>query len=649
MKRFSFVVAAVIISSTLHAQDRDSTVRSLDEIVITANKYPKKQSETSKVITVINSLQIEKSGGKTLPELLNTVAGVTIIGANNNPGTNLTTSIRGSSAGNVLILMDGIPVNDPSVNTNYFDLNFIDLSQVERIEILKGGHSTLYGSDAVAGVINIIRKKPGIAKLSTHGSLSAGSYNTFQQALGIGGMVKKIDYSVNYSHISSNGFSSAHDRDNSGIFDDDGYDQHSVNGRVGIKPAKNLKVTLSGSMSKYKTDLDASGFTDERDYTADNNNRQAAAGLVYSYGKGNITVNYHFNRAERKYLDDSIHKSSLFLDFSRSRFIGRTHFAEIYTNWKFKELELLAGLDYRKNDTEQEYWSTGPYGPYGTNLNAKMNQVSPYASVVFKPFTNFTAEAGARLNLHSEYGNNCTFTLNPAIVLKNKVKLFTNLYTAFKTPTLYQLFDQMAGNKNLHPEKSLILEGGAELFSGKLFTSRIVAFYRNTKDAIVYSFNPVTFESKYLNAARQQNHGIELEMGYTKEKLTLSVNYTYTDGKTMASFDGIGAPLTKDTTYYNLYRIPKHAVNIHARLQLSDKFHVAARVHGVSSREEFIYGSSPESLKAYTLVDLYGEYKFTNKLRIFLDLKNIFDKEYFDFLGYNAKKFNFMGGVNFRL
>src|SRR5688572_23941626 len=183
MKKGFFVVAAIIIGSQLQAQE-DST-RSLDVVIVTSYKFPKKQSETGKVVTVINRDDIEKSGGKTVGEILNNVAGTTIIGANNSPGTNQTIAIRGASAGNVLILIDGIPVNDPSVISNYFDMNFISPDQVERIEIMKGGHSTLYGSDAVAGVVNIISKKVAPKKFSLDGELTGGSYTTLKQNIGI--------------------------------------------------------------------------------------------------------------------------------------------------------------------------------------------------------------------------------------------------------------------------------------------------------------------------------------------------------------------------------------------------------------------------------------------------------------------------------
>ncbi len=647
MKKQFFVVSAVILSSILQAQD--TTSNSLDEVILTASKYPQKQSETGKVVTVINRQQIEKSSGKTLSELLNLVAGTTIIGANNNLGTNLTTSIRGSSAGNVLILLDGIPVNDPSVISNYFDINFLTLDQIERIELLKGGQSTLYGSDAVSGVINIISRKATDKKINVSGNFTGGTYHTLNQSVAIGGKGNNTDYSVNYTHLNSDGFSAAYDKNNTGIFDKDGYNQHAVNGRFGFKAGKKIKATLFGTYSNYKTDLDASAFTDERDYTAENNNKQAGAGVVYTFNKGAVHVNYNYNRAERNYLDDSSHKSSPYVTFSKSNYIGRTHYAELYSNWKLNQWELLIGGDYRFNNTDQSYWSTGPYGPYAPPvLNVEMNQISPYASVIYK-HNNFNLEFGSRLNIHSEYGNNVSFTFNPSYLINNKAKVFGNLYSAFKTPTLYQLFDQSAGNAELSPEKGIIGEAGVELFSIKSFKARLVGFYRNTKDAIVYTFNPSTFASKYLNASKQTNYGAELEAGYSKGKLNITANYTYTNGKTTSTYDGTGTVLSKDTSYFNLYRIPKHAINLNAGMQITKALFVSTRIHSISKREEFIYGSVPETLKAYTTIDLYGEHKFSQQAKLFLDLKNITNKQYFDFLGYNTRKFNFTIGVSFQL
>ena len=237
MKKHFFVLAAVIISHQLIAQD---TARlQLDEVVVTANKYEQKQSTTGKVLNIISRQQLERSGGKTLSEVLNTLPGLTMIGANNVLGTNQNISIRGASAGNVLLLIDGIPVNDPSAITNYYDLNFINIDQVERIEVLKGGQSTLYGSDAVAGVINVILKKAD-KKITVFGGVTGGSYNTLKESIGFGGQQKNTHFSINYTHQSSDGFSAATDKNKVGGFDNDRFKQHALNGRFEFSPAKNL-------------------------------------------------------------------------------------------------------------------------------------------------------------------------------------------------------------------------------------------------------------------------------------------------------------------------------------------------------------------------------------------------------------------------
>src|SRR5436190_2991516 len=181
MKRKIFVVAAVIISSQLNAQ-KDTTV--LDEAVVTANKFEQKQSQTGKVITVINKEQLEKSNGKTVAQLLNEQAGITIAGAYMSAGSVQTVFMRGASSGRTLILIDGIPVNDPSMINNEFDLNLISINDVERIEICKGAQSTLYGSDAIAGVINIITVKKNVNKpFNVKATAGFGNKKTFRDNL----------------------------------------------------------------------------------------------------------------------------------------------------------------------------------------------------------------------------------------------------------------------------------------------------------------------------------------------------------------------------------------------------------------------------------------------------------------------------------
>jgi vitamin B12 transporter len=650
MKRKILIVAALTISSSIFSQT-DSSFKTLEEVVFTVGKFPRKQSETGKVITVIDKKQLEQNSGRTIPEILNTVSGTTIIGANNTLGTNQTVSIRGSSAGNVLILLDGIPVYDPSALANYFDLNAIITEQVERIEILKGGQSTLYGSDAVAGVINIITQKTISKKQLITAGLHAGSYNTFKQNFGIAGNTKSLNYDLQLSNIQSKGFSSAYDSSDIKGYDKDGFDQQNISLRLTQKITDRLKAKFSGFYNTYNTDLDESAFTDDKDFTSKNINTQINTGLVYTTAKSIFNLNYQYNSNDRNYLNDSAFKGNPFFYYSKSKYKGGSHYAEIYGNRKFENAELLFGIDFRKNGTDQTYLSVSSFGPYKTTLDdslANTTQVSPYASYVLQK-NNFSLESGIRWNNHSAYGNNFTYTFNPYFILNKNSKVFTNIYSAFKTPTLYQLFDPFSGNKNLEAENSQIYEAGVH-FSKKQFDTRIVGFYRNTKNAIQYVItNPAWFSGEFQNASRQINHGAEIESSYNFSKWNFKANYTFTKGEIRSSFDASGNKLDKDTTYNSLFRVPQHALNISAGYQLSEPVYLNINVRSVSKRLEPIYASSPKTLKGYYTINLYGEYKINKNFKAFFDLKNITDQKYFDVLGYNTRRFNFNTGVNCRL
>lgn len=181
MSRKLLAIVAAGATLTAAAQTKDTlSGKSLDPVVVTANKIEQKQSQTGKVITVITKDQVEHSPSKTVAQLLNEQAGIVINGALNNAGSVQTIFMRGANAGRTLILIDGIPVNEPSQINNDYDMNLFSINDVEKIEICKGAQSTLYGSDAIAGVINIITVKPNVNKaFAGKATLTAGNLNTY--------------------------------------------------------------------------------------------------------------------------------------------------------------------------------------------------------------------------------------------------------------------------------------------------------------------------------------------------------------------------------------------------------------------------------------------------------------------------------------
>jgi vitamin B12 transporter len=321
MKKKFFMVAAVIISSQLQAQE-DTTGKVLDEVILTANKFEQKQSQTGKVVTVISKEQLEKSGGKTVAQVLNEQVGITIAGAYTIAGSVQTVFMRGASSGRTLIMLDGIPVNDPSMINNEFDLNLFSINDVERIEICRGAQSTLYGSDAIAGAINIITVKKDVNKpFNLKVTSGLGNKNTVRNNIQLYGKAGKLTYTTRFGKLSTNGFSAANDKTGTGNYDKDGYDGNVVNAALQYQVIPSLLVKTFIQHSRYKADVDAGVFADDKDYTINNSYLSSGAGINFKKGILNITGNYQHGELKRRYLNDSLYPRS-YLSFVRNNYGG---------------------------------------------------------------------------------------------------------------------------------------------------------------------------------------------------------------------------------------------------------------------------------------------------------------------------------------
>ncbi|MDB5198938.1 MAG: hypothetical protein JWO92_901 [Chitinophagaceae bacterium] len=650
MKKKILFVAACITGSTLFAQLapqlREDTTKTLDPVIITANKIAQKQSTTGKVITVITKEQIEKSTGKTLSEVLNQQVGITISGANNNFGTNQSLYIRGAHAANTLILLDGVPVYDASGETSQFDISNFSLFNIERIEILKGAQSTLYGSDAVAGVVNIITKKGGDKSFNVNGMLSAGSYNTYKGSAAINGKNKKGEtYFISYSKINSKGFSAAYDSTGKNNFDKDGFNQDAFLGNYGFKPLENLHARVYGNYSNSKADIDAGAFTDDKDYTYKYRNLQAGSEVKYSLHNTCIIFNYNYNWYDRNYLDDSTDVGG-FSKYQKGNYKSSSHFTELYANFKLnKNIGLLAGVDYRHNATDQDYFYFPNFGflsPPISHDSAKTKQFSTYTSLSFKFENGFNAELGGRWNNHNIYGNNFTYSFNPSYY-KDNFKVFANISSGYRVPSLYQLYSEF-GNKKLKPETSTNIEGGLQFLKENI-NARIVLFKRDIKNVFAFYTDPVTYAGKYINEDKQKDHGVETELSLRISRhINLSANYTYVTGE-ISTKDFAG----RDTTYENFYRKPSQTFNFTISYQAMKELFLSTHFKIISKFYEAQYAAAPYQMKGYYTLDVYGEYKFNNNFKVFADLQNITNQKYFDIRGFNSKQFNFNAGINLNL
>jgi vitamin B12 transporter len=639
MSRFlTLSILALTATAATAQQKKDTLVKSLDEVVVTANKISQKQSTTGKVVSVIDQATLQRNQGKTITEILNYQAGVFINGANNVLGTNQDVYFRGANTGNVLILVDGIPVGDPSQIDNSFDLNNIPTSQVERIEILKGAQSTLWGSDAVAGVINIITKKAGTKKIGVEALLSYGSYNTVRGAAGINGTVDKFSYNINDNFTGSDGFSAAYDSTGKQNFDKDGFHQNNV--QANLKYAISSRLTIKGlyNFGKYKADLDAGAFTDDRNYRFTNTNNINNLELIYNGSAISLHLSNTLIKAERIFFDDTTSQGG---NYIRGNYNGNSVVTELFANIRLSnKLSWISGLQYTGQKTDQQYLSIDNFGTYKTALgdSARAKNFSVYNSLMLTDARGLNIEAGFRYNNHSIYGDNTTFTFNPSYNIDDNSRVFVNISSGYKIPSLYQLYSEY-GNKLLKPEDSRNYELGVQTFSNNKRNSfRITGFIRDTKNLIVFYTDTVTYASRYVNRDQQHDYGFEME-----NTISIGVfgswinNLTYVDG------EGIN----NNVKTKNLFRRPNFTFNSTLTLQLSKGFTLDPSFRFVGTRLKGDYDAGPELMPQYYILDCYAAYAFSKYLRVFIDWRNITDQQYFDVPGYNSRRTNIMTGINF--
>lgn len=624
----TLLISSALLSGIYSYSQDSTTAKSLDPVVITATKSPVKLSQTGKVVTVISPEQIDRSQGKNLAQILTEQSGMIVNGANSNPGKDKSVFLRGASNKYTLILLDGVPVNDPSGPGGAFDLRLFPVEQIDHIEILKGSQSTLYGSDALAGVINIITKKGGGKKIGINGGANYGSFNTFNGSAGVNGSTDNIDYNVNYAYSNTDGISEALDTTGKANFDKDGFMRNSFQANLSFKAGKNLKISPYYRYSYYKGSFDADAFTDGTNaYNALLNNTGAVA--TYNLPRGTITANYGYTYAKRLYISD----------FGTTPFKGRFHTAEAYLTQSLNNtVKLLAGFNYQT------------YGLRDTTLekiNPKTSIISPYVSFFIQNPTGLNVEVGGRYNHHSEFGGNFTYSFNTSYLINKQWKVFANISSGFKAPTVNDLFGPTfyGSNPDLKPEQSRNFEGGVQVnaVQDKLQLTA-TGYYRDITDLIAY------VGTQLINIDEQKDKGAELEASFTpNEKWTIKAAYNFVTGNLYQSRDG------KDTSFYNLLRRPKNAVLATVGFQATKQLYVSVSAQSLGKRNDLFfapptYAGQQVDLSAYTIVNAYAEYKFLEgKLKLFVDARNLTDVDFTEVYGYSNAGINVTGGFRFNL
>lgn len=609
---------------------RQDSIRSvaLQEVIVTATKFAKSSTETGKVVTVIDRVQLERSAGKDLAQLLNEQVGIVVNGAYSNAGKDKAVYMRGAGNAYTLILLDGIPLNDPSgINGGAYDLRLLSLDQVERIEIVKGSQSTLYGSEAMAGVINIISRNAGVKPIQAQAGLSYGSFNTRRGNAAVMGSTDVLDYNVSYQKMKTDGISEALDEANAG-FDKDGAVQDAIQAAVGIKPMGNFSIRPFARYNRFNGDYDAGARTDDRQSNFETALFNWGASSQYTFKKGSVQALFGKENSDRTFNSA----------FGKFEYKGIFQHAEVFGRYNVNEkTQVIAGLNHQSWKLVEQ---TSPATEESTTI------VSPYASLFLKPITNLSVELGTRFNSHSQFGSNATYSFNPSYLINKQAKLFFNLSTGFKAPSLTQLYGQFGANRDLKPERSRSTEAGVQWFSpnGKL-NMRAVWFDRKLEDVIIY-----TGAFRYDNFDQQQDHGAEWEAEVSLYRwMKLQANYTYVTGETQTSRNN------QPVEIRGLLRRPKHTLSMQAGFTCGENWFASITAQHFAKRQDQFFDLTDFStqsveLDSYTLVNVYLENKMANnRVKCFVDVKNLLDADYEEIFGYSTFGINATVGVTLQL
>lgn len=588
----------------------------LEKMVITATRTEERIESVASSVTVITAEEIEAKQVTTVLEVLRSVKGFDVV-QNGGVGKRTSIFVRGGNSGHILVMIDGIQVNSPT--TGSYDFANLTVDNIDRIEIIRGPQSTLYGSDAMAGVINIISKE-GKGSLQWQISGEGGTYNTKKISLSASGSSEKTNYSFSASRFKTDGFSVAKDLD-----EDDGYENTSFSGKVGLNFSESLDIDLGISYSEATSDLDY--YYDSATFTTtpDALNYEMGTKTLTPYIKAVQRINNNWDHTIMASLDEA----------SITEKKDSTTTSEIDTtvkniNWQHnlylaKETNTLTfGVEY-----EEQAGENGGEGDFKKFIYNKAFYLQDQASM----FTErLNVSLGVRVDDHSLFGEEMTSRITALYNLKLTGTKFKGSWgTAFKAPTLNDLYYNASwgiGNPDLKPEKSTGYDIGFEQKISDLILISADYFENDFKNLIQWDWSifPMTPE----NISKAETKGYEFGFNFKPVKsfyIDASCTLLETEDKLT------GNELARRANN-------KGAITVGWTPEKAD-FNLT--VNKVGKRWD--NGGNTTKLRSYTKVDFAASFDITKNLTLFGRGENLLNEDYEEAKGYGTAGISYYGGL----
>jgi vitamin B12 transporter len=574
-------IAACMLSAAMNAQNQgtdSSSWHKIREVIVSATRTEKDPDSVGRSITVISAEQIRNSGANSVAEVLSREEGIYIVGTGQTPGQLQNLFMRGANSNQTSILIDGVKLSDASTTDNSIDLSELSLSNIERIEIVRGSHSTLYGSSAIGGVINIITKKgttPGFHAEAglTGGALGAGTFSSaenlflnysakngfYLNAAVFNQQCNGLDASVDSVTVPTKTTSFGHSHR-----DRDGFTKTDLVGKAGYRSSK-LDVYVSYKRVDQKSSIDAGAYNDDPAYSVAFSRNLISCGAVYKPSQAwNISYNAGISDSRRKAVDDSSvtdlsgtynHK------YISGNYTGNSFTQELQATYKIKGLSaVFGGGIYNEKMSAQTFYYIAPYQAKQNldSLKIHVNSISEFAhldldgSLINKDLKVIGLGLGIRNTNYDLFRNNLTYEISPSLWLNNNALLYACWSTGFNAPSLYQLYTPDAdpgshitrGNPFLKPEESNSMEFGFKQKVNAHVSFHVAYFKTVVKNSIDYvylwdknkSVDSLTYldykGDTYVNIGTYTSQGIEIGLNSKlSEKVSLGANLSLVSGR----------------------------------------------------------------------------------------------------------------------
>ncbi len=600
-----FVFSSLCLTplASVYAQDAEST---LPPVIVSASLYPLSPAQVASSVSVITREDIERRNAVTVTDLLRDVPGLTVA-SNGGPGQTARVLLRGADSRHTLVMIDGVIVNDPSDTGDAFDFAYLSPDNIERIEIIRGPQSTLYGSDAIGGVVSITTLS-GSGKPKLTGSAEYGSYHTNKVSGGSSGQAGNTNYSFLASRLSTAGVS-AFDQKFGGQ-EPDGHKNITLSGRA--------LTTFSDIFSTNITARVIDGFTKFDDFGADApnraNSRQYVGGIT-----GNLSLMDHQWQQELSLDGMHLNRSNV-NSFGDNDYTSQREKVQWLHHLKFIANNLISlGASYLREEAKGDGF---PNHSVHTNAVFGEDQISITDA--------FFTTVGLRFDDHSQFGSELTYRITPTYsIASTGTKLKASYGTGFKAPSLYQLYS-IFGNTALKPEKSKGYDIGFEQqVLGDFLTFGSSWFHNDIDQMIDYDFTT----NHYLNVGHAITKGFESFIAlYPDDAWTLKLNHTYL--------------LAEDkNTGQNLVRRPKHQLSFSGDYRISERANIGLTALLVGRRDDFDLSFSRSELPSHSVFSAYANYEVTDHMTLYARLDNLLNKQYEEVYSYGMPGLSAYAGV----